>query len=106
MTDKRGLKLTVKFEKCSRSSDQEGNYAMIKVKVVVDRADGVASKAQLLKKGVGAIWNYHWIEETFSTKAEAEQWAAVCVEKITREYQVQKARVDSLEIPEDYEVFA
>ena len=106
MTEQKGLKIEVKFVKHLYHTEERGNFAKITARVSIKRAKGLKYESSLLKKALGANYDYTYVDEHFETAAEAEQWAAVSVEKITREYQVQRARVDSLEIPEDYEMFA
>lgn len=106
MTEQKGLKIDVKFTKDVYHTDERGNYAKIAARVSIKRAEGLQNLASLLKKTLGTVFDYTYIDEHFETAAEAEHWAAVSIEKIKREYQIQKARIDSLEVPEDFEVFA
>jgi hypothetical protein len=106
MSEEKGLKLEVKFAKHLYSNDQVGNYAKITGRVSIKRCAGLHSACQLLKKGLGAKYDYSYIDEHFENRAEAEHWAAVSCEKIKAEYSIQLARVNALEVPEDYEVFS
>jgi hypothetical protein len=106
MSEEKGLKVVVKFSKELYSNDQVGNYARITARVSIKRCAGLHSECQILKKALGAKWDYSYLDEHCETKAEAEHWAAVSCEKIKAEYAIQRARVDSLEVPEDYEIFS
>ena len=101
MSDQKGLKISVTYKK-----DIGGdNQARIRTEVMIQRAKGVCTASRLMKAATDDVSSYNWINKTFDTAAEAEQWAKVITEKIRVEYAATVARIDAVEVPEDFEVY-
>jgi len=104
MCEQKGLKIVVDFTK---EIDKE-NIPHIRAKVRVVQADGLSEswgRNIVLQKALSLKDTYTSTKQLFDTATEAENWASLACESIKREYRIEREKVESLRVPEGYEVF-
>ena len=100
MAEGRGLRVVASFHK---TIDHLDNTPVIVAKVTIERAEGGVGEGTLMQQATKGTWTD--MEQQFKTAAEAETWAKATAEKIRIQYTATMARINALEVPEDFEVY-